>query len=63
MFLMNSNVLFLEFYLVQITRNDDLLQKAVFIRKKGFHPLNVKKEKIMSTYNFQATIASRGYNV
>ena len=63
MFLMNSYVLFLEFYFVRITRNDDLLQKVVFIRKKGFHPLNVKKEKIMSTYNFQATIASRGYHV
>ena len=25
--------------------------------------LNVKKEKIMSTYNFQTTIASRGYHV
>ena len=33
------------------------------MRKKGFHHLNVKKEKIMSTYIFQATIASRGYQV
>ena len=39
------------------------MQKAVFKRKKGFHPLNVKKEKIMSTYNFQATIVLRGYHV
>ena len=29
----------------------------------GFHPLNVKREKIMSTYDFQATVASRGYHV
>ena len=63
MFLMNSYVLFFEFYFVRITRKNDLLQKVVFIRKKGFYPLNVKKEKIMSTYNFQATIASRGYHV
>ena len=63
MLLMNSNVLFFEFYFVWITRNDELLQKAVFKRKKGFHPLNVKKEKITSTYNFQATIVSRGYHV
>ena len=33
------------------------------MRKKGFHSLNVKKEKIMSTFDFQATIASRGYHV
>ena len=38
---MNLNVLFLEFYFIQITRNDGLLWKAVFIRKKGFYPLNV----------------------
>ena len=61
MFLMNLNVLFFEFYFVLITKNDDLLLKVVFIRKKGFHPLNVNKEKIMSTYNFQVTIASGGY--
>ena len=61
--LMNLNVLFFEFYFVLTTRNDDLLLKAVFIRKKGFHLLNVKKEKIMSTYNFQATVASGWYYV
>ena len=60
---MNSNVMFFEFYFVRITRNDDLLQKAVFVRKKGFYPLKVKEEKMMSPYNFQATIASRGYHV
>ena len=38
-------------------------EKLVFIRKKVFHPLNVKKEKIMSTYNFQATVDSHGYHV
>ena len=33
------------------------------MRKTCFHPLNVKKEKIMSTSNFQATIPSREYHV
>ena len=37
----------------------ELLGMRIY-EKKGFHPLNVKKEKVMSTYNFQATIASRG---
>ena len=38
-------------------------KKFVFTWKKIFHSLNVKKEKVMSTYNFQAKIASRGYHV
>ena len=45
MFLMNSNVLFLENYFVRITRNDDLLQKAVFIRKKRFSSSQRKERK------------------
>ena len=59
---MSSNVLFFEFYFDRITRNDECKKLVVFIRKKGFHPHNVKKEKIMSTYNFHGTIASRGYH-
>ena len=37
--------------------------KSCLYKKKGFHPLKVKKEKITSTYNFQAAIGSRGYHV
>ena len=36
--------------------------KSCLYKKKGFDPLNVKKVKRMSAYNFQATIASRGYH-
>ena len=36
--------------------------KSCLYKKKGFDPLNVKKVKRMSPYNFQATIASRGYH-
>ena len=42
---MSSNVLFFEFYFDRITRNDECKKLVVFIRKKGLHPLNVKKEK------------------
>ena len=48
MFLMNSNVLFFQFYFVRITS---------LYKKKRF-PSSQRKQKKMSTYNFQVTIAS-----